>query len=203
MAIYSKDEFLEACGLQSKHWSTYVERKQIVPDKKGNVDVALDLNKTFLEKRQAKTKNAGSKTSTGANIKTVENKNNASDGVPELSTSQKKLKHLDTIKRTKEIAKLEIEIAKRRGEVVPAELMKPIVLQHNQHMIMEFKNAVDEFIRIFSKRKALTVEEIAEIKGESVTAINGAVKRATDATVKSLTAVIINHQDKKAVGEHG
>lgn len=197
MAIYSKKEFAEMCGMKTNALAIYIKRGQVIVAN-DNINDSTDVNKTFLQKKQAKLKIKQPAVSTETSTK----QNLTADGIPDLSASTKKLKHLDTIKRSREIAKLEIEIAKRRGEVVPAELMKPIVLQHNQSMAVEFKNAIDEFIRIFSKRKVLNVEEIAEIKGESVIAINGAVKRATDATVKSILSVIINHTDKKAVGEH-
>lgn len=64
---------------------------------------------------------------------------------PTLTNSTKKLKYLDTIKRTKEIEKLQIEIQKKKGEVVPVELIKPVILQHNQSILTEFKNMMMKF----------------------------------------------------------
>lgn len=122
---------------------------------------------------------------------------------PTLTNSTKKLKYLDTIKRTKEIEKLQIEIQKKKGEVVPVELIKPVILQHNQSILTEFKNAGDEILRIMSKKYSFSVEDLAYCKGEFVRTINNSMSKAIFATTKSIDLIIQSHIEKKAVGEHG
>ena len=122
---------------------------------------------------------------------------------PTLTNSTKKLKYLDTIKRTKEIEKLQIEIQKKKGEVVPVELIKPVILQHNQSILTEFKNAGDEILRIMSKKYSFSVDDLAFCKGEFVKTINNSMGKAIYATTKSIDSIIQNHIEKKGVGEHG
>ena len=122
---------------------------------------------------------------------------------PTLTNSTKKLKYLDTIKRTKEIEKLQIEIQKKKGEVVPVELIKPVILQHNQSILTEFKNAGDEILRIMSKKYSFSVEDLAYCKGEFVKTINNSMSKAILATTKSIDSIIQSHIEKKGVGEHG
>lgn len=122
---------------------------------------------------------------------------------PTLTNSTKKLKYLDTIKRTKEIEKLQIEIQKKKGEVVPVELIKPVILQHNQSILTEFKNAGDEILRIMSKKYSFSIEDLAFCKGEFVKTINNSMSKAIYATTKSIDSIIQNHIEKKGVGEHG
>lgn len=122
---------------------------------------------------------------------------------PTLTNSTKKLKYLDTIKRTKEIEKLQIEIQKKKGEVVPVELIKPVILQHNQSILTEFKNAGDEILRIMSKKYSFSVEDLAFFKGELVKTINNSMSKAIYATTKSIDSIIQSHIEKKGVGEHG
>ena len=132
--------------------------------------------------------------------KHIEDENN---DTPTLTNSTKKLKYLDTIKRTKEIEKLQIEIQKKKGEVVPVELIKPVILQHNQSILTEFKNAGDEILRIMSKKYSFSVEDLAFCKGEFVKTINNSMGKAIYATTKSIDSIIQNHIEKKGVGEHG
>lgn len=132
--------------------------------------------------------------------KHIEDENN---DTPTLTNSTKKLKYLDTIKRTKEIEKLQIEIQKKKGEVVPVELIKPVILQHNQSILTEFKNAGDEILRIMSKKYSFSVEDLAFCKGEFVKTINNSMGKAIYATTKSIDSIIQSHIEKKGVGEHG
>ena len=132
--------------------------------------------------------------------KHIEDENN---DTPTLTNSTKKLKYLDTIKRTKEIEKLQIEIQKKKGEVVPVELIKPVILQHNQSILTEFKNAGDEILRIMSKKYSFSVDDLAFCKGEFVKTINNSMGKAIYATTKSIDSIIQSHIEKKGVGEHG
>lgn len=204
MAIYSKKEFAEKCNMPTKNLAVYVQRKQIVLGKKGTIDDTNEVNRLFLQKREAKGKvKAARKALTQVKTNDEEDAEEMEDaGIPSLTVSTQRLKHLDALKRENEIKKQEFELAKKKGEVIPIELMKPVVTQHNQSIVVEFKNAVDEIIRIISKRKSLSIEEIAEIKGESVQAINGAIGRATTVTVSSIDKVLVDYKNKREVGEH-
>lgn len=199
MPIVDKKEFSKLCGKPVNKLWTYIDRGKIILLGDGKLDTNDPRNKAFLEKWAART-----------DIKTeIQTPTVIESKIPEQSEgqsyteSERQLKYLDTIKRQKEIEKLEIEIQKKKGEVVPSELIKPVFLQHNQSIITEFKNATDEIIRIFSKKRSLTVEEVAEIKGETTETINNAINKATFSTIKAVESIVSEHQDKKNVGEHG
>ena len=86
---------------------------------------------------------------------------------------------------------------------MPSELIKPVFLQHNQSILTEYKNATDEIIRIFSKKRSLTVDEVAEIKTDLVKTINNAINNAIIISSKSIDSIISDHSDKRGIGEHG
>lgn len=203
MPIVDKKEFSKLCGKPVNKLWTYIDRGKIILLGDGKLDTNDPRNRAFLEKWAART-------DTKTEIQdpaVIESKiqlpaPEQSEG-QSYTESERQLKYLDTIKRQKEIEKLEIEIQKKKGEVVPSELIKPVFLQHNQSIITEFKNATDELIRIFSKKRSLTVEEVAEIKGEATETINNAINKATFSTVKAVESIVLEHQDKKNVGEHG
>jgi len=198
MALLTKKEIAELCGLETKNLSVYIMRGKVIVGKNDLIDTNVDKNKSFIEKRKGKISDVKIQTTTVIESKVSEQSEGQS-----YTESERQLKYLDTIKRQKEIEKLEIEIQKKKGEVVPSELIKPVFLQHNQSIITEFKNATDEIIRIFSKKRSLTVEEVAEIKGETTETINNAINKATFSTIKSVESIVSEHQDKKNVGEHG
>lgn len=198
MALLTKKEIAELCGLETKNLSVYITRGKVIVGKNDLIDTNVDKNKSFIEKRKGKISDVKIQTTTVIESKVSEQSEGQS-----YTESERQLKYLDTIKRQKEIEKLDIEIQKKKGEVVPSELIKPVFLQHNQSIITEFKNATDEIIRIFSKKRSLTVEEVAEIKGETTETINNAINKATFSTIKSVESIVSEHQDKKNVGEHG
>lgn len=198
MALLTKKEIAELCGLETKNLSVYITRGKVIVGKNDLIDTNVDKNKSFIEKRKGKISDVKIQTTTVIESKVSEQSEGQS-----YTESERQLKYLDTIKRQKEIEKLDIEIQKKRGEVVPSELIKPVFLQHNQSIITEITNRCDEFIRIFSKKRTLTVNEVAEVRGEVVSWVNESMNKAILASIKSVENIITEHSEKKGVGEHG
>lgn len=212
MPIIDKKEFSKICGKPVNKLWTYIDRGKIILLGDGKLDTDDPRNKAFLEKWTSRT----DVTYKDISI-TVPKNQQQTKNIPEstplvdveshegqsYTESERQLKYLDTLKRRKEIEKLEFEVQKKRGEVVPSELIKPVFLQHNQSILTEYKNATDEIIRIFSKKRSLTVDEVAEIKTDLVKTINNAINNAIIISSKSIDSIISDHSDKRGIGEHG
>lgn len=213
MALLSKKEFSEVCGISTKDLATYIRRKKVIVNSHDFIDTTDDINKTFMEKRRGRVEEV----SLPAAIKGAEmllpppefgdipagtdiNDIISKPGQP-ISESERQKKYFDTIKIRGEIEKLKLDNAKKRGEVIPSELIKPVFLQHNQNILTEFKNAADEILRDFSKKKSLSVNETAELKGKMVETINEAITKAVTASSKSVDAIVSEYADKKGVGQ--
>lgn len=123
------------------------------------------------------------------------------DGIPSLLTSEKRLKYHDVIKRQKEIQKLELDIEKKKGEVIPSGLVMPILTRQNMSMVTAFKNACDAIIIKYTKIRDLTVNEIADIRSYFLEAINESSEKANIETEKALSSIIDNYSEKRTVGE--
>ncbi len=213
MALLKKNELCELCNVKPKDFSNYVKRGNIIV-KDDFIDSNDEINKKFIEKRKNRFVNVDKQEE---KPKTPAPKSNINSVIPEntpltdveshegqsYTESERQLKYLDTLKRRKEIEKLEIDIQKKKGEVVPSELIKPVFLQHNQSILTEFKNATDEIIRVFSKKKSLSVNEVAEIKTDLVACINSSINKAIATSVKAVDNIILEHSEKKGVGQHG
>lgn len=184
--IYSKKTFCRLVGIETKSLSVYAKRNKVVIID-DLIDSEKEINKAFIEKKLSKLSRKNLPESPAPIVDI--NIEDIHEG-QSYTESERQLKYLDTLKRSKEIEKLDIDIQKKRGEVVPSELIKPVFLQHNQSILTEFKNATDEIIRIFSKKKSLSVNEVAEIKSEIVNVINGTMNKAIANTVNSLGEVI-------------
>lgn len=212
MARLTKKEFGELCGIAEKNVYTYIQRGNVLMGDDGYIDTSADKNVLFVQKRQSK--KSVIEVATAQPIPMYAQKSKSYDeyseddgddedasGMPSLTTSERKKKYLETIKIAQEIELLKLREEKIRGDVVPADLMKPLFLQHNQSIVSEFKNTADEIVRIFAKRKKLNLNEIAEIKGELVSCINVSIGKATKASVKAVDNIIAEHSESRGRGE--
>jgi uncharacterized protein YjgD (DUF1641 family) len=212
MALHSKKQFADLCGIATNNLSVQIARGKVIVVN-DLIDDTLEKNKSFFEKRASKkpansNQNASSETNTSkisveSVVKLPQNPNEliAPSENQSYTESERQLKYLDTLKRQAEIEKLSLDLAKKKGEVIPSELVKPVFLQHNQSIITEFKNVSDEVIRMFAKKKSLTVNEVAEITGELTSCINNAMNKATNATVNAIDSIVNDFAEKKGVGE--
>lgn len=207
MSLLTKKQFSVEYGIATNKLSVYISRNKVIL-KNDLIDTTNEINRAFIEKNCAAKTVIEVAKPTSQNVKTEKPKPesfefNLSDGVPTLTESTRVLKYKDTIKRDKEIEKLQIEIEQKKGIVIPSELVKPVFLQHNQFVTTEFKNAADELLRRYSKKHSLNSNEIAEMKGELVEVINVAIKKATQSSIKNVSNIIKDFSVKKGVGEHG
>lgn len=221
MALHTKKQFSDLCGIATNNLSVQIARGKVILT--GDIiDDTIDKNRAFLEKRISK-KTIESEISPIAKTKNHEQiiipvpklsdqkiEQGSTDQKFELvspdekqsyTESERQLKYLDTVKRKAEIEKLYLDVAKKKGEVIPSELVKPVFLQHNQSIVTEFKNAADDIVRMFAKKKSLTVNEVAEITGELTSSINNAINKATTTTINSVDSIVNDFAEKKGVGE--
>jgi uncharacterized protein (DUF885 family) len=110
-------------------------------------------------------------------------------------------KKLDAEKRQMEIEIMQLKADKMRGEVVPSNLIRPVIMQHNQHLVNDFKNAGDEMIRLMAKLKGFSGAETAKLKGDLINIINDSIKKATNSTLKSIQGIVDLHSESRGKGE--
>jgi hypothetical protein len=213
--VHSKKEFADLAGMPTNKLSVFISRKKVILLGDGMIDDTDPRNRVFLEKWRGRSAETV-KESVKFEEKLVKKPKKEAESSfkkkePPLilgekqsyTESERQLKYLDTLKRQREIDKLDIDIQKKRGEVVPSELIKPVFLQHNQSIITEINNRSSDFIRIFSKKKALSLHETAEIKGKVVNWINEVMDKSIEISISSIETIISEHSETKGVGEHG
>lgn len=192
MAKFTKKEFAKECGKDTKWLSVYIRNGSVVVGDDNLINSDEATNYQFLTKWSARK----------STVKVHKDDANKVDAdIPSYEDSERRLKYLDTQKREKEVEKLQIEIQKKRGEVIPAELIPPVVMQHNQSIITAFKNEHDEWLRNFAKLHDMTGDEVARARGEAVQWINTAMGKATVMTEKAIEIIVADYVEKRGVGE--
>jgi hypothetical protein len=67
--------------------------------------------------------------------------------------------------------------------------------------LTEVNNEITEFVRLFSKKRSLTIEETAEIKADVVKWFNEVMAKATLASSAEIKNIVNNYSEKRGVGE--
>lgn len=215
MALLSKKEFAEQCGIPTNNLSVQISRGKVVLTDAGLVDTANEKNRAFWEKRLSKKAAetetpeqtpATSQIQTKKNVPvTFSDEADAEvilpESIPALNVSERKLKYLDTEKRAREIEKLVLDIEKKKGEVIPSELIKPVFLQHNQHILHAMKNADEEILTQISHKYSITAPDMAYMRGKSIEIRNAAMQKATDSSIKSIANIINEFAEKRTAGQ--
>lgn len=215
MALHTKKQFAELCGLTTGNLSVYKDRQKVVYS--GDyVDDSIEPNLSFLKLRKEKLKSDSKpqkKTHpppTKPSKLVVERPKTQAISAPKVqdpegegqiyNLTQKKLETQIT-KMNMEMDKLRLQNSKFMGEVVPFSLIKPCVMQHNQSIIAQSKNTLDNILRLFKKKRDLSADEEAEIRAHFVHELNDMMKKAAAATVKAVNAIVSEFSEKRNVGE--
>ncbi len=197
MALLSKKEFAAKANKSTRELAVYTHpsrRKVIVDAESGMIDPMHPTNKAFLSKfggvQEPKVAKAIAPV---ADVVADED----DDGLMSIEESDKMKNHFSALRNQKAVELAELEISKKMGLVIPSEFIKPLFAQHNQSILTEFKNLMDDAIRVVSKECDLNVEQIASIKGKWIAGLNEAMERAKLATKKGIESIVDNYIEAK------
>lgn len=209
MAILSKKEFATACGQTTNWLSVYIRRKKIELNAKEEVDTSVKINKDFLLKWGGKKVQAAppspviKKPGRKAVLKVDDSPD--SEELSEKSsddqlTRAKKFREL----KHKEIAirLLELDEAKKRGELMPTDSVKSIFVTHARSSVTSFKDAGDLLLIKIVQKYQVSLEDQALFKTELINVTNRAVDASIRISFMELDKVIEEFSQTREVGEH-
>jgi hypothetical protein len=219
MAILTKKSFATLCEIETKYLSVDISRGKVVVNDDGMIDTTEPKNQIYIQKklmgREPKEiieKPIAPKLKVPKEGKPVEQKLPLPDGIDvedakqmiegmDYSQLEMLYKFLQSEKLKTDIEKNNIDIAKKRGEVVPSEPLIPIVKQHNQSILQEQKNADEEMLLAMTHRYDIAPVDTAWLRGEWIRLRNDAVTKATDRTIKAIGDMVYDYSEKRGVGE--
>lgn len=223
--LKTKKQVAEMLGIKTKDLSVYIGRGKVdvVP---GGADACIDIdsdkNKAFIDRALVKRGGATrlvklhpDNTTPQVALPGQQQATEDEDGgktLAELAKDptlanmsyadlEKLYKHRQNEALRFRAMKDAIEIEKKRGEVIPSELMPALVIRHNQHFIVTFKNTTDQILTDFGKLRDFTPKEFAEMRKRMLDAINEGADEAVKMTQDSIREVINDYTVKRGVGE--
>jgi hypothetical protein len=197
MALHSRKSFCNLLSISQAYLKVNLDRGKIVLNKDNYIDDENPTNATFIQIRQNSNKKEEKEL---PKSKENDEKNETSSGTSRYKI-ELEIKQKQRDKLIQEIELNRIKIEKLNGEVIPAEIIKPVFLQHNQHLLMSMKNADDEMLSIFGHKYSLALEDIAWIRGEWTKKRNTAITEATNASIKAVDVIVADFSVKRGVGQ--
>lgn len=219
MALVSKREFAEMCGLPTKNLSVYIQRKKVKVKKKGGdefIDTNDAVNASFLESRQANIESSApvvvSKAKEVVTRATVAaagvvnggagNDDDEEDGeLPPIGVSERRLRHYQAEKTERDSKLAALKISKMQGEVVPTAPLIPIMKQHNKHLLDQCNRTLEEMLTFLRHRYRISPEDTAWMRGEAKKWINAALVKAIESTEKSIDIIVADYTETRGRGE--
>jgi hypothetical protein len=175
----TKRAFAELCGLTTRKLATYISRENVKADSKGLIDISIDINSEFLRKWQELSKGE-------------QPVKKAAD----ILLKEARIKQVEAATKYREL-----QAARLAGETVPTEMAKAVLKQHNLSVMTSFKNAADRIVGDVTRRKNFSLEEIAQLNGEIIAAINSAVREAIEISISSLKNIEDEYSQKRERGQ--
>ena len=191
MSKHSKKEFADLCGIKTKVLSVYIGRAQVIVDDDGQIDDTNAVNGLFLANRKKSVRKE-------PRVKKEKQEKHPSA----LSEKIDSKLNLDIVKRQNEIDLQTIEIQKKRGELVPVEGIRSLLIVHSEAIKTAYIDGSESLLLRISQRKQLTNSESVELRKELAEIVNKAIDESISASKKTLLSVTQDFMRKRGVGQH-
>lgn len=222
---FSKGELSKLIGVTQGYISQYISLGKVISDKStgvDSIDIAIPENEHFVlkvynknkEKIEAKKNMVPVAKPLGAPKQTTKKKRGSlgvhrreptqdfESNEPEISGSGSF--GLDAEKKRAEIKwkklqtkKIEMELAKMRGDYIPTELVRNLIMQFSRSIISTYKEGAEAFLIEISHRKKLTIQDESEMKGELISIINKSHDSAIERAKNELTSIVNEYTKNK------
>ncbi len=208
MALYTRKQFQDLCGVDRAYLAVYVKRGKLILTGE-MIDDTIPQNKDFLDRQISKLKAASNSQEKSIPAQQVIKNDEPGENNQQLRHNfSKNNVALDLELKNADLAKKEVDTRiallkeeKLRGTVIPTDIVKVVFTQHFKSVTSAFHQAADNLIVNIAKKKDLNREEVADIRGILIEIINEAVKDSIDESKNSITNIIAEYSDKKGIGE--
>lgn len=207
MPLYNKKGFSSLTGINNKDISIYKRRQKIVYtiiEGKEMIDSDDPINQAFIEERTIAMAKKGKPVQAKIDAPIAGNRQEKKEGEPGGSNiydlvEEKKALDVEIAKR--EIIKRDMDIEKKRGEVIPVSPIENIVFKYKQYLITQQKIAYEAFLNEIGQKYAMVGEDIAYYRGRFIKGINNSFTTADTDFTNNLELILQDFSIKRGVGE--
>ena len=221
MSFHPRKQFADMTGLTPGNLSNYITRGKVILS--GDfIDDTIPVNIEFIKRRKELMLNKKTKRKPPAKTKTQKPDNPSKPNIqapavnleavdipgaddfkdvgedPSLQT-QKTEADIERIKTVTELNRM--RIAKQEGELLPTELMLPIIKQMAIGLTSAFKNAAETLIIEISHKKKLTADESADLRKRLTYVINSSVNDGVDEAKMNTDRIVTDFSKSRTAGQ--
>src|SRR5688572_17349082 len=218
MALLNKTEFAKGqCGMKaSNELAVYISRGNVIVGTDGLIDTDNPVNILFVQKRAAKKNNgheeppvtaeslvaevAGNQVATAVpKVKARAARQNRSvhreieKDVKEKMGLDKRMKEIEIEKKQRESQLLKNKQDRAAGKLIPTALVKGLFQNQFKSIVMGFKQGLDQMIMEIAKKKAMNINERAELKKEMVKILNSCIDETIKISKRDISSLVAEY----------
>lgn len=211
MALNKKIEFGRKCGVSTAYVAVSIKRGKIVVTKDGMVDDTNTTNIQFMKHcalRPKKTEmepvelsESPEKTENPQKARISEKKSEAGtkekDKYDERYDLENEKKRMEIEKLQREARLAEVQHLKLMGKMLPTDPVRTLYIQAIKAYTVAFKQAAEKIVMEFAAMNKMNRNDLAQMKGELISAINHAAEEGHAETKKSVNAIIREYSQAK------
>jgi len=205
MGLLTKKEFAEKCGIQTKVLSVYIKRGKVIVSGSGIIDDTNLVNMQFVKNQELIPRK---KTRVSENEPVVlsekpqkaqkrEKKNDNHTKLDErfdLDTEKKKME-IEKLQRESRVA--EAQHQKLMGKMLPTDPVKTLFIQTIKAYTVSFRQAAEKIIMEFAAINKMNRNDLAQMRGELISAINRAAEDGNTESKKAVNGIIREYSQAK------
>lgn len=201
MALWELKEFASRCGVKPAYIQQYYKRGKITQRPDGLFDDQDEKNSLFMATRKKADLFDSQKPNNILTVQAEESKPNPPKIENPLVEMEKKKKQLEIDKLEQDLRLNRIRELKLTGEVVPTDQIQSLFTQHTKSIINRFHQAGDNLITEIAKKKALSPDEVADLRFDLVNIINKSTMDAIQDSLKQVDFIQQEYSQKRERGE--
>lgn len=157
MPEFSISEFASLINVEPKQVHTLVSRKKIIKNERRKIDTSIDINKYFLEQRQAEIIPTKSKSK-----RKVKPSSNDAKEIPPISKHALVLEEKTKVElqiKKRELEAKELELSRKRGELVNLEQTGDLISKYVHSTNNKLCESIQIFVRDICARHSIEISK--------------------------------------------
>ena len=216
MPLYSRPDFSKVIGMSTSNLSNYIKAKKVLLSGEF-INTDLPQNKYWIEQRyqtlrRKKKQVTDDLIALAATSDPMEHIEEDQEGRPRRGTKTEaaptsdwtlleiEKKQVDIERQKTQIDLNRLKIQKQEGELIPTELMKPIISQLAMSFVASFKQASENLITEIGHKKKMKADDIADIRSRLGFIINTASTNGVEDAKKQVSAIAEEVSEEAPIG---
>lgn len=202
MALLSKKDFANHCGVNTRRLSVEISRSKVVEDENEMIDPDHEKNIAFfarIKSKQASKSQQVPRDETWVEPELGEEKDEA--GIMSLAVSEKRKKHFDATTQQSIAVLKELDIQRKTGEAIPTVAVEALFDEALRLFAIGYRDLYEREVQKISVMAGFSAKDIADLRNSGINNINLVYKNTIELCKSSISVIVGDNALKRGVGE--